>query len=158
MDSDRTSSPSARRSSTVWSLCAAGYAFGCAAALVSVLGTPVETVATALTLPSDSTVLVAAPATPFGAVVWWALVERRRAHSYLAGGAAGLVTALLTVAFWSVWAATVWGPRLVWVTGLLVGAALAVSLPVGAVAGVPLMIARRRVGSSAPTTTTTIDD
>jgi hypothetical protein len=154
VDSDRTLPRPGRRSSTAWSLCAGGYAFGCAAALVSFLGAPVETVATALTLPSDSAVLVAAPATPFGAVVWWALVERRRAHSYLAGGAAGLVTALLTVALWTVWAATVWGPRLVWVAGILVGAALAVSLPVGAAAGVPLMIVRRRVGSSVPTTTT----
>jgi hypothetical protein len=155
MDSDGVSSPPACRSPTVWSLSAGGYAFGCAAALVSFLGTPVETVATALTLPSDApTVLVAVPAAAFGAVVWWALVEQRRAHSYLAGGAAGLVTALLTVVFWTVWAATVWGPRLVWVTGVLVGAALAVSLPVGFLAGVPLMVVRRRVGSSATTTAT----
>jgi hypothetical protein len=155
MDADEILFSPGRRLPMLWSLCAGGYAFGCAAALVSFLGNPVETVATALTLPADgSAVFVAAPAAAFGAVGWWVLVERRRTHSYLAGGAVGLVTALLTVAFWTVWAAAVWGPRLVPVAGLLVGAALAVSLPVGVVAGVPLMIVRRRVGAStAPTAT-----
>ena len=67
----------------------------------------------------------------------WSPATRWSAY---AGGAAGFLTALLTVLCWVMVFALVWGPS-------LVGFGVAVTLPPAVVAGVALMYARRRFGA-----------
>jgi hypothetical protein len=139
-----------RSAATTWSLVAGAYALACALLLVARFGVPAGTIGTALALPTDwPTLLLTAPAPVAGAFAWWLAVERRADYGYLLGGAVGLTTALLTVAAWTLWAVAVWGPPVLAAAALLVAAVLLVTLPVGFVAGLPLMYARRRLGSPA---------
>lgn len=128
-----------------WSVIAGGYLLLCAAGLLLVLSQVTALVAELLGLPAGSPLGLAAPAPIVGAVVWWAGVERRDAFTYRSGGVVGLVTGLLTVVFWLLWGVTVWG-----IDGILAGwplvvAVLVPTLPVGIIAGLPLMYARRRL-------------
>ncbi|MBV0903264.1 hypothetical protein [Haloarcula salina] len=134
-----------------WSLLAGAYAFVCSSLVLLRLGAVAGTLLTVLGLPEPyAGVLVPASAGVVGAVGWWALVERRAAQSYLLGALFGLTTAVVTVSLWTLAVAVVWGPRTVLLAGVVViGFALAVTAPLGAVAGLPLMYARRRFGGLA---------
>jgi hypothetical protein len=127
-----------------WSVIASGYLLLCAVGLLLVLSQVTTLVAEILGVPAGSPLGLAAPAPVVGAVAWWTGVERGGRLTYLSGGAVGLVTALLTVVFWLLWGVAVWGIEGVLAGWPLVFAVLAPSLPVGAIAGLPLMYARRR--------------
>ncbi|UPV73048.1 hypothetical protein M0R89_10850 [Halorussus limi] len=125
-----------------WSMYAGAYAFLCGTVLLLLLGPVARTVASVLAAPTDFPALVlAGPIPVVGVVVWWAVVERRDARSYLVGGAVGLLTAAFTVLLWALWALFVWELGLLLWAGVLVLFLLAVS----GIAGVPLMYARRRL-------------
>lgn len=131
-----------------WSLYAGVYAFLCSIVPLLVLSPISNTLVTVLPLPIGSSGFVLAAPVPFvGAVVWWAVVERREAYAYLFGGLAGLLTALATVLLWTLVLAVVWGPAVLRARGVLVviSFALAVSLAMAFVSGLPLLYARRRL-------------
>ncbi|WP_424004696.1 hypothetical protein ACOZ4I_08260 [Haloarcula salina] len=132
--------------SVAWSLLAGAYAFVCSSLVLLPLSVVADTLLTVLGLQSAyAAVLLPASAGVVGAVGWWALVERRAAQSYLLGALFGLVTAVVTVSLWTLAVLVVWGPRTVLLAGVVVvGFALAVTAPIGAVGGLPLMYARRR--------------
>lgn len=130
---------------TKWSVIAGGYLLLCAAGLLLVLSQVTALVAELLGLPTGSPLGLAAPAPIVGAVAWWAGVERSDAFTYRYGGVVGLVTALLTVLFWLLWGVTVWGIDGVLAGWPLIVAVLVPTLPVGVIAGLPLMYARRRL-------------
>ena len=85
-DSLRAESSSALQ----WSLYAGGYAFGCAALTAFLLSDLLGLFADVIGLPPVAGMpLLATPALVAGAVVWWALVERRDAPTYLRGPRSG---------------------------------------------------------------------
>lgn len=135
-----------------WSLSAGVYAFVCATAMVALLLSPVSR-ALGPGPAGYRAVSMAAPVAVVGAVVWWAVVERRGGRAYPLGAASGLATAFLTVLFWVLAYAAVWGAGsvsrtvdVVSLAGSLIAFVLAVTLPAGVVAGVALLYARRRLG------------
>lgn len=134
-------SPSAK-----WSLYAGGSAFLCGALLFLVLSPVATTLVKVLTLPTDhAAVLVPGSAAVAGAGVWWTVIERRHAYRYPDGAMAGLVTALVTVGFWLLLPALVYGPVAVLAGGIVILFVLVVTLPVAPIWGVSLVYARRRV-------------
>jgi hypothetical protein len=144
------SSRSAERgpfSSRQWSLFAGVYAFGCATLTAFALSTVLGLFAEVIGLPTAFAMpLLATPALVAGAVVWWALVERRGAVTYVRGAAFGLFTALLTGAAWTARFVSVWsvemltaGPVL-----LIVGFVLGAVGAAGVLVGLPITYARRR--------------
>lgn len=141
------SAPS-RSPSVTWSLLAGAYTFLCSSLVLGPLGAVSDTLLTVLGLPETyAAVLVPASSAAVGAVCWWALVERRAAYAYPFGALFGLVTAVVTVLGWTVAVAVVWGPRTVLLAGgVVIGFVLALTAPIGAVAGLPLLYARRRFG------------
>jgi hypothetical protein len=131
-----------------WSLYAGIYAFLCSIVTLRKLSPISDTLVTVLPrLVGPSEFALAAPVPFLGAIVWWAVVERRETYTYLFGGIVGLLTALATVLLWTLVLAIVWGPKVLGVGGVLlvISATLAVSLPVAFVLGLPLMYARRRL-------------
>lgn len=132
-------------SSGKWSLYAGVYTFVWSVGLLMVLSPVTRTLGTLLQFPAGyAGFIVASPATCIGAIVWWGLVERRETYAYRYGGLFGLVTALLTVLFWLLVLTAIFGSLVV--MGLtVVGFVLAVTLPVGSVAGILLLSARRQV-------------
>ena len=93
--SDSLRAESESSSALRWSLYAGGYAFGCAALTAFLLSDLLGLFAEVIGLPPVAGMpLLATPALVVGAVVWWALVERRDAPTYLRGAAFGLLTAL----------------------------------------------------------------
>lgn len=92
-------------------------------------------------------VILASPALAIGAVVWWAVVERRDAYTYRLGGAFGLVTALLTGLLWTVRFVGFWGFEMlvIPIVAFLVAFVLGLTALAGVLAGLPLMYARRRL-------------
>lgn len=98
--------------------------------------------------PTFALVVLASPALVFGAVCWWSLVERRGSYSYRFGGAFGLLTALLTGVLWTLRFVMVWSVEMLAAgpVPILVAIVGGVASAVGAVAGVPLMYARRHLG------------
>jgi hypothetical protein len=133
-------------SATIWSLVAGVYAFLCGAVLLLLLS-PVNNFLGELLGFSGaySTFLLAGPALVFGAVVWSSAVERRSAYTYPFGALFGAATALLTMLFWLLVFALVWGVPLVRTGGVLIAFVLAVVVPAGLVSGVPMMYARQRL-------------
>ena len=100
--------------STRWSVYAGSALFIAGAVAVGSLGAIARTLSTVLGLPTGSaTVLLPAPTAVLGGVVWWTVVERRAAVDYLSGGAAGVLAVLLTVGFWTLLVALVYGPGVV---------------------------------------------
>lgn len=91
--------------------------------------------------------LLALPALPSGALVWWVVVERRGSRSFRFGSVYGALTALLTSALWTARFVSVWGREMLAATGVryLVGFVFAVVLVAGAITGLPMMYARRRL-------------
>jgi hypothetical protein len=134
-------------SSRQWSLFAGVYAFGCATLTAFALSTVLGLFAEVIGLPTAFAMpLLATPALVAGAVVWWALVERRGAVTYVRGAAFGLFTALLTGAAWTARFVSVWsvemltaGPVL-----LIVGFVLGAVGAAGVLVGLPITYARRR--------------
>jgi len=130
-----------------WALVAGAYAFGCATltafALSSALGLFAEVIGlpTALSMP-----LLATPALVAGAVVWWALVERRERVTYVRGAAFGLLTALITGALWTVRFVSVWSVEMLTAgpVPLLVGFVFGAVAVAGVLVGLPITYVRRR--------------
>lgn len=122
------------------------YEFFCATVLLLLLSPISNLLVEILSLPADFSALVlAGPVAFIGAVVWWAVVERRNGRTYLLGGAVGALTALLTVVFWVLVFVKVWGTSLVLSGWMLVSFVLGISVLVASVTGVPMMYARRRL-------------
>lgn len=133
---------------TRWSIIAGLYLFACGTATALLLHDVLALLADVIGLPTALwMVVLASPAFVVGAVVWWAVVERRDSHSYLLGGAVGLVTALFTGLLWTGRFATVWGLEMLEaeIVALLVVVVLGLTAAAGAIAGLPLMYARRRL-------------
>lgn len=134
-----------------WSLYVGIYTFVCASVLVLALSRVATLVADLLVLPTDSALLLAGPVPVLGAVGWWTIVERPGTCTYLRGGTVGLVTGLLTVLFWVLRAAVVWGPEGVLAGWPLVFAVLVPTVPAALVTGVSAMYARRRLDAGGST-------
>lgn len=135
-----------RSPSRRWSVAAGGFIFLCSAILLLILSPFTDTLGRLLWLPTGvSAFLFAGPVAFLGAGVWWTVVERRRRYTYLLGGVAGVLAAIVAVLFWALVFAVVWGPSSLRVGGILVVFVLAVSVPVAFVSGLPLMYARRRL-------------
>ena len=132
--------------STRWSIYAGSAAFIAGAVAVGSLGAIARTLSTVLGLPTGSAaVLLPGPGAVVGGVVWWAVVERRGAVDYLSGGAAGVLTVLLTVGFWTLLVALVYGSGVIFVgeTLLVIAIAVGVTTPIGAVMGLAVTAACR---------------
>lgn len=131
-----------------WSAVAGLYLFVCGTATALLLADVLALLAEVIGLPMALwMVVLASPALVVGAVAWWAVVERRGSYSYLLGGTVGLVTALLTGLLWTGRFASAWGIEMlaVGVVPLLVGVVLGLAAIAGALTGLPLMYARRRL-------------
>lgn len=131
-----------------WSLLAGAYAFAFGAVAARLLSTVLRVFAQVVGLPESFPVpLLAAPALPVGAAVWWLLVERRRAYTYRAGVAYGAFTALGTGICWTAWFLVVWSVDLLAAgrTPLLVGLVIGVTTVIGALMGPPMVFLRRRI-------------
>lgn len=131
-----------------WAASAGVYMFLCATVVAIALDDVLSLLADVIGLPAAFAMsLLAAPAVPAGALVWWAIVERRGSRAYLVGGTYGALTALLTWACWTVGFVSVWSRKLLTAGPVpsLVGFVLAFVLVAGTLAGLPLMYARRRL-------------
>lgn len=130
---------------TTWSIAAGGYAFLCGTVLLAtaqpISGTLLEALGVRTRVPM---VLMAAPAALLGAVVWWAVVERRGTYSYPRGAIFGALTATVTVFAWVLKFLEVWGFELVATGWFVVAFVLALTGVGGLLSGLPLMYARRR--------------
>lgn len=132
-----------------WSVYAGLYAFVCATALAFLLSDVLVLLGDVLGLPGAYSMFIfASPTLAIGASVWWALVERRGAYSYVIGGAFGLVTALLTGLLWVLRFVSTWGLEMLRANGIqiLVGFVLGMAVVAGGLSGLGLMYARRRLG------------
>lgn len=128
-----------------WSMYAGLYMFLCGTAVAFLLYDVLALLGEVLGLPAAfTTVILASPSLAIGALVWWALVERRASYTYLVGGAAGLLTALLTGVVWVARFVSGWGVEMGLAVGVLIGFVLGVAVTGGVLAGLPLMYARRR--------------
>lgn len=101
--------------------------------LVGILG--LRTGFTAFVVPGSGAVI--------GTVIWWAIIEHRETYTYLRGGAGGLLTALLTVCFWTLLVAIVWDLLAVQSAMVVILFVLVVVSPVAFVAWLPIIYARR---------------
>jgi hypothetical protein len=146
MDSSR----SAERgpfTSRQWSLFAGVYAFGCATLTAFALSTVLDVFAEVIGLPTAFAMpILATPALVAGAVVWWTLVERRGAVTYVRGAAFGLLTALITGGLWTARFVSVWGVEMLTAGPvlLLVGVVVGPAGAAGVLVGPPITYARRR--------------
>ena len=151
MDSSPPSATGAR-SARRWSLLAGAYAFCCAALTAASLSTVLDLFGEVIGLPAPFVApILAAPALFAGALVWWALVERRGTVTYLRGAAFGLLTALVTGIVWTARFVSVWSPEMLAAdpVRLLVGFVFAAVAAAGVVVGLPITyVRRRRRGSS----------
>lgn len=143
MEGAMSRDPASSSPSITWTALAGSYAFLWSAILMRLLA-PLSDTLVMLIAPSTeySALILAGPVVVIGAVVWWLLVERRQNLTYASGVAFGLVTAVSTVLFWVLWFAVEFGSAVVegWVIILFL---LLVSLPVGLLAGLTLVFARR---------------
>lgn len=140
---------------TRWSAYAGLYLFACGMATAALLSDVLALLADVIGLPAGfATAIFAGPALVVGAVAWWELVERRGRYAYRVGAAVGVVTAGLTAVVWTARFVSVWGVELLRVeaVALLAGVVVGVAVVAGALVGLPLMYARRRVDGSAART------
>lgn len=136
-------------SSTRWTLYAGVYVFLVSGILLLPLGPIVDMVLQVLGLSFRlSSLIVPASAGMIGAVSWWGIVERREDPWYLSGGIFGLATALLTILFWILLPAIVYGPGIVRTAGVVILFTGGLTVPVGIIAGLPLTYGRRQFGFS----------
>lgn len=129
-----------------WALIAGVYAFGCATLTAFALSDALGLFAGVIGLPAAlSMPLLATPALVPGAALWWALVERRGTLTYPRGAAFGLLTALVTGAFWTARFALVWSPEMLTAgpVPLLIGFVLGMVAVAGVLVGLPITFARR---------------
>lgn len=137
-------------SSVQWSIYAGVFLFFCGVVTAFLLDDLLTVFADVIGLPTAySLAILASPVLLVGAVVWWAVVERRTAYTYRIGAAAGLLTALFTGVLWTARFVQVWGFELllVDVVPLLVGIVFVGGAIAGVLAGLPVMYARRRLDS-----------
>ncbi|MFC5279681.1 hypothetical protein ACFPM1_13065 [Halorubrum rubrum] len=156
MDAD-LSPGSGLSSSRRWSILAGVYAFGCATLTATLLSNVLGVFAEVIGLPAAlSMPLLASPALVAGAAIWWAIVERRGAYTYLAGAAFGLLTALATGAAWTVRFVSIWSVEMLAAgpVPLLVGVVLGATALAGTLVGVPFAYVRRRGASRSNSPTT----
>jgi hypothetical protein len=107
--------------STRWSVYAGIYTFLAGAGLLMPLGVIAGTLVEILGLPTGFTaVLVPGSGTVIGAVVWWVVIEHRNNYTYLLGGTVGLLTALVTVLWWALVVAILYGLSGVLVAGVVI--------------------------------------
>lgn len=152
MDPERPQSSSGIAPAVKWASYAGLYGFLCGILLLVPLGVVARTLVEVLAMPPALTVIVIPGSGAIvAAIVWWAVVERRAAYTYPFGGVAGLVTVVGTVLLWMTALVVVYGSWTLRIreTLLIIGLVVAVAAPVGAVAGLPLMYARRQLGSGA---------
>lgn len=92
-------------------------------------------------------VIFASPAFAFGAVVWWAVIERRDLYTYLFGAAFGLITALLTGLLWTVQFIRFWGFEMaeIPIIAFFIVFVLGFTAIGGILTALPLMYARRQL-------------
>jgi len=139
--------PTAFAFATRWSLLAGVYSFCCAALTAFFLSSVLGVFADVIGLPAAFAVpILAAPAFPAGASVWWALVERRGTVTYLRGAAFGLLTALVTGLVWTVRFVSVWSTEMLAAgpVRLLVGFVFGAVAVAGVLVGFPITYVRRR--------------
>ena len=140
-----TETPSSYR----WAAVAGGYLLLCGLAVVVLLSDLLGLLADVIGVSTEYWMfLLASPAGPIGAAVWWQLVEQRGAYSYLAGILVGLTTSLLTGGLWTgrflqVWSVELAASRM---NALLITVVLGFAAVAGVIAAVPLMYLRRRIG------------
>lgn len=133
-----------------WSIYAGLYMFVCGTVTALVLSDILRILADVIGLPARYAMLVlATPALLIGPAVWWGLVERRGSYTYPLGVAFGVLTALGTGLVWTAWFVSVWGVEMVGVpmVGVLVLLVIGLVVVAGALTGLPLMYARRRLRS-----------
>lgn len=146
MDAAGLRSSTALPPSAKWATFAGLYASLWATVVVLGFGNVAETIGTVLALPTAYSALsLAVPVPVIGAVVWWAVVERRRSYTYLRGGAVGALTALLTVAFWVLRLAIVYGAAAIRAGSVVVVPVLVVTVLAGFLGGLPLAYVRHTV-------------
>lgn len=132
---------------TRWSAYVAIYAFVVGAGLLVPLGVVAETITKVLGVGTESTgIVVPGSGALIGGIIWWAIVERREAYTFLAGGAAGLVTGGLTVSVWALAGALLYGPGAILVVGPVILFVLGVVSPIACIGLLPMMYARRQLG------------
>lgn len=134
--------------STKWSVAAGCYLFLCATALAFLLADLLSLLGEVIGLPPVfGLAIMAGPALVIGAFAWWAIVERRADYAYRRGVIVGFLTALLTGLVWLVRFVDVWGVEMVAVgiVATLAAFVLGVAAIAGALVGLPLMYARRRL-------------
>ena len=132
-----------------WSLVAGIYLFLCGTAVSVLLSDLLGLLADVIGLSVGHWAgILASPAVPIGAAVWWVTVGRRGAYSYLAGTSFGFTATLLTGALWTGRFVQVWGVEMaaVRMTRLLILVVLGFTAVSGILAAVPFMYLRRRVG------------
>lgn len=139
---------------TKWSIGAGLYLFVWATAVAYLLSDILTLFGEVIGLPARAAMVVlAVPSLVIGAVAWWAAVERRGAYAYRLGVLVGLLTAVVTGLVWMVRFVAVWGVELLAVEAVAILAAvvLGVAAVAGALVGLPLMYARRRLdGPTSP--------
>ena len=129
-----------------WSLYVGVYAFLSSTVMLLLLSPIPSTLVGVLGLPTGfSAFLLAGPVMVIGAVVWWAVVERRDGYTYPHGIAFGLLTALFTVLLWVLVFTTVWGLSLVLTGWFVILFVFVISVPMALVTGLTGMYTRRRL-------------
>lgn len=134
---------------TTWSIGAGLSLFLCATAVAYALSDLLALLGDVIGLPAGfAMVILASPSLAIGALLWWTVVERRAAFAYRFGAGVGLLTAALTGLLWVLRFVDVWGFEMlaVDVVAVLAAVVLGVAVTVGAIIGLPLMYARRRLG------------
>lgn len=140
--------PASVAPTTTWSVVAGCYLFLMATAVALLLSDVLTLFGEVIGLPTGyGLVILASPALPIGATAWWAVVERRGAYAHLRGALVGLLTALLTGLVWVARFVAVWGVEMVAVdvVTLLASFVVGVAAVAGAIVGLPLIHARRRL-------------
>jgi hypothetical protein len=148
MDSARPRRTVGLAPTVYWSVGAGGYALFCSLLVLAPLSSVTRVLVQLLPGP-ELPPLFALPVPVLGAVVRWAVVERRGSDGYLGCALAGALTGLLTVLCWILAFVIVWSAPVVGVGGILIAFVLAVVVPAGAVAALPLTALRRRARQSA---------
>lgn len=138
-------------SSVKWAAYAGLYMFVCGTVVAYLLSNLLALLADVIGLPVGYAMAAfASPILVIGTAVWWLLVERRTAYTYPIGGLFGLVTASTTGLLWTARFVDVWGVEMatVDVVAYLVAFVVGVAVGGGVLAGLPMMYARRRLGSA----------
>jgi lipopolysaccharide export LptBFGC system permease protein LptF len=135
-------------SSRKWSLSAGLYMFICGTVVALLLSDMLSLLADVIGLPPEYWMLIlASPAFAIGAGVWWAMIERHGAYTYLRGSTFGFVTALLTGGLWTGQFIRVWGFEMaeIPIIAFIIAFVLGVVAIAGVLTAIPLMYARRRL-------------